>query len=152
MGATSNHMFERLKPRKACKRAANASRHTPNRDFGQTWSRKRGHRSRVIRKKSRWVLSTPPYTGEGYPRVAGGGGGSTPPLFSLDHSKKKTARRRRAKFLGTCRELIDVYCDKISKKSSGKFLRYRGFSDVMISWFSTKNFMGGDFHWRPTGV
>ena len=35
-------MFERLKPRKACKRAANASRHTPNRDSGQTWSRKKG--------------------------------------------------------------------------------------------------------------
>ena len=42
MGATSNHMFERLKPRKDCKRAANASRHTPNRDSGQTWSRKVG--------------------------------------------------------------------------------------------------------------
>ena len=41
-------MFERLKPRKDCKRAANASRHTPNRDSGQTWSRKVGHRSKVI--------------------------------------------------------------------------------------------------------
>ena len=33
-----------MKPRKDCKRAANASRHTPNRDSGQTWSQK-GHLS-----------------------------------------------------------------------------------------------------------
>ena len=37
LGPTSFHMFERFKPRKDCKRADNVSRHTRNRDSGQTW-------------------------------------------------------------------------------------------------------------------
>ena len=41
-------MFERLKTQKVCKRKANASRYTLNRDSGQTWSEKQVTQVNVV--------------------------------------------------------------------------------------------------------